>query len=725
MQSGRMDNAKAIRIQKALALGAIEGFVEQNRLGCNVFDMSTGAPLLRHEIRPRLIPPSQEKQPAQAFSRISLQDDLYYSYGFDFDPWDWRIHLFKDTTEYAPLVRRVQVAYVVTGLLLLFAGAILLLVFNRLFSKPIQRMIEAIREGHSPSTKGSYELEFLSGSIAGMMKSLEERTAWLERLYYVAITARGNRFFQQIAEAISETLGLHTVITRLETKQDPLQPAACAWTDGVAVSRENSIKGLPCDVLIRDKKPIVMPANACEHFPSAVSLQAVQADTYIGLPIFDRSGDIIGGIHVFGPKREIDSWDMNLLKTAGQMAAAEFEWQDKEKEEESIWEQMFRAQKLESLGILAGGVAHDFNNLLMGVQGRASLMLMNRKDSETHVGHLKAIEEYVQSATGLTRQLLGFARGGKYHVETADMNEVLAHSADLFGRTKKEIRIRTCFEPEPWAVEIDRRQMEQVLLNLFVNAWQAMPGGGDLLLETENVLLDDETARSFQIHPGRYVRIEVTDTGTGMDDSTRERIFDPFFTTKKMGRGTGLGLASAYGIVKHHDGALDVQSEVGKGSTFLIYLPACDKEVIRNERPEETALRGTETVLLVDDESMILDVGRQLLTELGYRVLVAGSGQEALDVYKRSGETIRLVILDMIMPNMSGRQTFEALKAFDPGVNVLLCSGYSLDGQARSILRRGCNGFIQKPFDVRELSRKLRGILDEPVHKSATSDPPS
>jgi len=724
LQSGRMDNAKAVRIQKALALGAIESFVEQNRLGCSVFDRSTAVSLLRHEIRPGLVPPSQEKKPVQAFSRISLQDDLYYSYGFDFDPWNWRIHLFKDTTEYAPLVRRVQVAYVVTGLLLLFAATILLLVFNRLFSRPIHRMIEAIREGHSPSTKGSYELEFLSESIAGMMKSLEERTAWLERLYYVAITARGNRFFRQIAEAISETLGLHTVITRLEAKQDTIQPAACAWVEGVPVSQENSIQGLPCDALVRDKKPIVIPTNACEHFPSAVSLQAVQADTYIGLPIFDRNGDIIGGIHVFGRKREIDSWDMNLLKTAGQMAAAEFEWQDKENEEESMREQMFRAQKLESLGILAGGVAHDFNNLLMGVQGRASLMLMNVKDSEAHVEHLKAIEEYVQSATNLTRQLLGFARGGKYHIETADMNEVLTHSADLFGRTKKEIGIRTHLEPEPWAVEIDRRQMEQVLLNLFVNAWQAMPGGGVLLLETKNVNLDDETAKSFRIQPGRYVRIEVTDTGTGMDDSTRERIFDPFFTTKKIGRGTGLGLASAYGIVKHHDGALDVQSEIGKGSTFLIYLPACDKEVIRNARPEEAVLTGTETILIVDDESMILDVGRQLLTELGYHVLVAGSGREALDVYKREGETIHLVILDMIMPDMSGRQTFEALKTFDPEVNVLLCSGYSLDEQARSILHQGCNGFIQKPFDVHELSRKLRDILDRRVPGTEHGTPP-
>ena len=714
MQSGRMNNAKAIRIQKALALGAIEGFVQQNRLQCRVFDMRTGDPLLRHEVQPGLILPEQQAQPAQTFSRIPLQDDLYYAYSFEFDPWDWRIHLFKDTTEYAPLVRRVQVAYVVTGLLLLSAAAILLFVFNRMFSNPIHRMIKAIRQGRSPSTKGSYELEFLSDSIARMMQSLEERTAWLERLYYVAITARGTRFFQRIAEAISETLGLHTIITRLETKQGTLQPAACAWTEGIPVSRENSLQGLPCDALIRDKQPIVMPTNACGRFPSAVCLQAVQADAYIGLPIFDRNGCMIGGIHVFGEKREIDNWDLNLLKTAGQMAAAEFEWLDKEKEEESIREQMFRAQKLESLGILAGGVAHDFNNLLMGVQGRASLMLMNAIDSEKHIEHLKAIEEYVQSATDLTRQLLGFARGGKYHVQTADMNEILAHSADMFGRTKKEIRIQPRFEPNLWTVEIDRRQIEQVLLNLFVNAWQAMPAGGDLQLRTENIFLDEEKAATFRIRPGRYVRTQVADTGIGMDEATRKQIFDPFFTTKKMGRGTGLGLASAYGIVKHHDGALDVQSDVGKGSTFLIYLPASDKEVARGDRSEQPIQGGTETVLLVDDEAMILDVGRELLTQLGYHVLVAGSGREALDVYAHAGETIHLVILDMIMPNMSGRQTFDALKKRDPGVKVLLCSGYSLDDQARTILHRGCNGFIQKPFAAHELSRKVRSILDNP-----------
>ena len=716
MQSGRMNNAKAVRIQKALALGAIEDFVRQNRLECRVLDVSTGDLLLRHEVQPGLLPPEMLEQPEKTFSRTPLHGDLHYSYGFDFDPWGWRILLFKDTTEYAPLVRRVQVAYVVTGLLLLFAAANLFFVFNHLISKPIHRMIEAIREGRPPSARGGHELEFLSESITGMMKSLEERTAWLERLYYVAITERGDRFVQRIAEAVSETLGLHAIITRLEKKQGTLQPAACAWTDGVPMSRENSIQGLPCDALIRDRQPIAVHEKAFERFPAALCLQTVHAEAYIGLPVFDRHGDMIGGIHAFGPQKDIDDWDMNLLKTAGQMAAAEFEWLDKEKEEERFQEQMFRAQKLESLGILAGGVAHDFNNLLMGIQGRASLMLMNPEDSENHVEHLKAIEEYVRSASDLTQQLLGFARGGKYHVETADMNEILAHSADLFGRTKKEIRILTNLEPDLWNVEIDRRQIEQVLLNLFVNAWQAMPGGGELRLRTRNVVLDDETAMTYSIQPGRHISIEVEDTGTGMDEATRKQIFDPFFTTKKMGRGTGLGLASAYGIVKHHDGALEVQSEIGNGSTFLIYLPVCDKEVIRDEHPEETIMSGTETVLLVDDEDMILDVGRQLLAGLGYHVLTAGSGQEAVDVYRLSDKTIQLVILDMIMPNMSGRQTFDALKALDPGIKVILCSGYSLDEQAQSILSRGCNGFIQKPFDVQELSSAVRGILDEPAH---------
>ena len=375
--------------------------------------------------------------------------------------------------------------------------------------------------------------------------------------------------------------------------------------------------------------------------------------------------------------------------------------------------QLQQAQKMEALGTLAGGIAHDFNNLLMAIQGRASILLMNKDSAHPDFEHLRGIESHVESAADLTKQLLGFARGGKYEVKPTDLNELIKKENRMFGRTKKEITIHGKYAENLWSVEIDRGQIEQVFLNLYVNAWQAMPGSGDLYVETENVTLDENYLKPFSAKPGKYVKISVTDTGIGMDKATRERIFDPFFTTKKMGRGTGLGLASAYGIVKNHGGFINVYSEKGHGSTFNIYLPASEKEVMKEKTVGSDALRGSETVLLVDDEDMIIDVAEEVLKQLGYNVLVARSGKEAIEIYEENKERIDMVILDMIMPDISGGDTYDRMKEMDPDVKVLLSSGYSINGQAKEILDRGCNGFIQKPYKMRQLSQKLREILDK------------
>jgi two-component system, cell cycle sensor histidine kinase and response regulator CckA len=370
-------------------------------------------------------------------------------------------------------------------------------------------------------------------------------------------------------------------------------------------------------------------------------------------------------------------------------------------------------QKLEALGTLAGGMAHDFNNLLMGIQGNASLALLDIDSDHPLHRRLKNIEAHVQRGVDLTRQLLGLARGGKYEVRPTDLNELVKTSGDMFGRTKKEIQIQYHLEDHLLPADVDRGQIEQVLLNLFINAWHAMPDGGDLAITTGNVTLTPSDVAAYAIPPGRYVRVSVADTGFGIDPGIRRKIFDPFFTTKGIGTGTGLGLASAYGIIKNHHGAIDVDSSVGQGSDFFFYLPASVKAIHKPKSEAERLAMGSETILLIDDEAMVLDVGKQLLEALGYRVITAGSGQAAIEIYDRQAETIDLVILDMIMPQMGGSDTFDRLRTINPDVRVLLSSGYSLDGQATSILNRGCNGFIQKPFTVTAIAKKIREVLGE------------
>lgn len=381
-------------------------------------------------------------------------------------------------------------------------------------------------------------------------------------------------------------------------------------------------------------------------------------------------------------------------------------------EEKKLQVQLQQAQKMESIGTLAGGIAHDFNNLLMGIQGRTSLMSMNLESSHPHFEHLQGIEESVKSAAALTRQLLGFARGGKYESKPTDLNDLVSKSSEMFGRTKKEIGIHCKNQKDIWTVEVDRTQIEQVLLNLYVNAWQAMSGTGKLILETENVTLDEAYAKPYAVNPGRFVKITVTDTGIGMDKATQRRIFDPFFTTREKSTGTGLGLASVYGIIKNHGGIITVQSRKGKGATFNVFLPVTEKEVVREKELSQELVLGTESVLLVDDEKAITEVGQKLLEALGYSVFLAKNGKEAIETYENNESKIDIVILDMIMPEMGGAETYDRLKEIDPEIKVLLSSGYSIDGLAKTILAKGCNGFMQKPFGLKDLSTALRDILE-------------
>lgn len=447
----------------------------------------------------------------------------------------------------------------------------------------------------------------------------------------------------------------------------------------------------------------------------------------VGVPF--RAGSKVAGIMglgCFGGGCKLGQAEMKILARFAELSSIalenaslhsrlreELEQRKKaETERAGMERQLLQAQKMEAIGTLAAGLAHDFNNLLMGVQGNASLMLSELNEDHRHHERLRNIEEYVRRGAELTRQLLGFARGGKIDVKATDLNALMRNSAALFIRTKRELVLQASYQEDLWPVQVDQGQINQVLLNIYINAWQAMPGGGTLTVSTENVTMGEQAARSLTLSPGKYVRLLISDSGVGMDDKTRVRIFEPFFTTKKAGQGTGLGLAGVYGIVKNHGGAIEVESQVGEGTTFRIHLPASEGECPPPPKNMPETVKGSGTILLIDDEEMIIRVAGEILEKIGFRVLTATSGKEAVELFKKSPLPIDLVVLDIVMPEMSGAQVFEKLKEINPGVRVLLSSGYSMEGQARELLKKGCQGFIQKPFGMSELSKKIREVME-------------
>jgi two-component system, cell cycle sensor histidine kinase and response regulator CckA len=388
-------------------------------------------------------------------------------------------------------------------------------------------------------------------------------------------------------------------------------------------------------------------------------------------------------------------------------------------EKKNVESKLQQAQKMEAIGTLAGGIAHDFNNLLMGIQGNISLMYLDISPGHALYDNILSIEHLVDSGANLTRQLLGFARGGKYVVKPVNLNDVVAKTAALFGRTRKAIRIHETYASDLRLVMADRGQIEQVMINLYLNAWQAMSEKGDLHLRTQNVTIDKHFVKSFKVADGEYVRVSVTDTGKGIDPAIKHRIFDPFFTTKEFGCGSGLGLASVFGIVKNHGGIVDFESNADRGTTFSVYLPVATEPGKEPQPAPEGILKGPETILLIDDESYILDVGAKMLGKMGYTVVKADCGEAAVQVFRENATQIDLVILDMIMPDIGGGEVFDRLRTIRPDVKVLLASGYSL-GDAAAIIERGCNGFIQKPFSMEKLSHAIREVIDHGHHQPAS-----
>ncbi|BBO70696.1 hypothetical protein DSCA_46260 [Desulfosarcina alkanivorans] len=392
--------------------------------------------------------------------------------------------------------------------------------------------------------------------------------------------------------------------------------------------------------------------------------------------------------------------------------------------ERELQAQLFQSQKMEAIGTLAGGIAHDFNNLLMSIQANISLLRMEDNPNKTFVRRLDCIERHIQTGASLTRQLLGYARKGKYRPMPLDLNPLIREALATFGRTRKALTLHSEIREDLPRIQADRGQMDLVLLNLLINASDAMPDGGVLTVKTDVCTIPPTGMPSLSLAPGDYVHLRVTDTGMGMDKTTQARIFEPFFTTKAMGRGTGLGMASVYGVVKNHKGAITVSSTPGEGTALDLYFPAV-RDACDAPARQPSLHTGKGRILFIDDEPDLLEAEAELMERIGYQVVCKRSGFGALKILTENTDLFDLVIMDMVMPAMGGRELYGYIRRITPEMRILLSTGFSDAPGTADLLSHDQTEMIRKPYTVEALSEKIIDMLEGDDAQAMVSCPGS
>jgi len=548
-------------------------------------------------------------------------------------------------------------------------------------------------------------------------KRIIEQIDRLKRLSELGISLTGDPIdiFQRIAVVIGELLGVPVV--NLSEIRDGKLVFLSSYNKGNVTPFAGScvLSNTPC-ATVEETKDLRVYHNVTELFPEAAFLKQYNAYTYCGFPALDADGRVVAVICLLDDRpHDFSEEDKYLMKILAQRIGAEIERQKILDDRRKLETQLLQAVKMEAIGRFAGGIAHDFNNLLSVIMGYTEMLLMDLSPTDPTAERISIVRAAGEKAAELTRQLLAFSRRQVLELRTVNANSVIENMSKMLTRIiGEDILLELHALASAGTVMADSGQLEQVLMNLAVNARDAMPEGGRLIIETSDVTLDESYAISHEeIIPGPYVMIAVSDNGTGMTKEVQEKIFEPFFTTKKAGIGTGLGLAMIYGIVKQHHGYIYVYSEPGKGTTFKIYLPAVQKDVIKAEKEKVPLLEGNETILVVDDDPFISKLAVDMLTPLGYRLLRARNGETALKTSDAFEGSIDVLLTDVVMPGMNGKELAEAFLRRRPGAKVVFMSGYTPDVIAhRSIIEKE-TAFIQKPLTLYKLAGKLREVLDK------------
>lgn len=473
--------------------------------------------------------------------------------------------------------------------------------------------------------------------------------------------------------------------------------------------------------LDRSEWDLIISDHSMPHFSGKEALKVVRSKN-ADLPFIFISGTIGEDAAVAALKNGAQDYLMknNLVRLVPAVQRALEEVQQR-RQRANLERQVQQLQKFEAIGRLAGGIAHDFNNVLTAIRGWAELELKESPQGSKSQERLQNICAQAHLATGLTSQLLAFARRQFLERRRIDLNALVDEGTSLLQRViGEDIELRIVLASDLQVTLADPVQIDQVLMNLCLNARDAMPKGGQLIIETRNVEIDEDYARFHtEAKPGSYVLLSVSDTGMGMDATTIEHIFEPFFTTKEVGKGTGLGLATVFGIIKQHNGFINVYSELGKGTTFRVYLPATSGTAEKlNEQVEEGPLGGTETLLLAEDNENLRELAQETLGALGYRLILAANGIEAVDLYRANADSIDAVVLDVVMPSMSGPDAYLEMIRIQPRLPAVFTTGYTAEAAAVSSLAEQGAWIVQKPYGARGLSRAIRGVLEQKKNDS-------
>jgi PAS domain S-box-containing protein len=803
LQSGHANDPKALRISKAETIGAIEDFLRRNDVGGRISD-STGAELFASPAvaAPAVIAETAPKRTGAAVLAVHHENRDYYLTDVEFEPWSWRIQIFKNAAEFDELKKTVRSVYLVTGVVLAFSTVLLFFSLNRTVKVPVRKIIDDIRSGRAPHYDGIAEFAFLSANIGQMMTDLQESeqavrdiAAGLGEGVYVVDTSGDIVFMNREAERLlgwseAEVLGraahevFHHYLQAPGTNADHTCPLKAVIRSGetfrceterfsrrdgtllpvsyvtAPLKKEGVISGAITafqDITARQKAEEERQrlVTAIEQAGEAVFISDPEMIIHYVNPAFERiSGysaeEIIGrpshvlnvATHYRRITRKIadtlargDVWSGRLVNQRKDGSIYEAEAtispvRDRDgavidfvhihrdiTHEVRLERELRQAHKMEAIGTLAGGIAHDFNNILTGIIGYTQLALARSKTTEAQQRDLKLVLQSAQRASDLVRQILTFSRSKELERIPMQVTPSTKEALKLLRSSLPstiEIRQQIDLKAEEDMVLADPTQVHQVLMNLCTNAAHAMRGkGGILSVKLAALEIQGPTALPHaELGPGAYVCLTVSDNGHGIDEEIIERIFDPYFTTKELGQGTGLGLAVVQGIVKGCGGAITVYSEPGMGATFNVYLPRIKADLPPVAESTEVPTGGSERILFVDDETMLVDLAKATLQSLGYRVRAENSSRQALAAFRTTPEAFDLLITDMTMPGLTGADLAREILALRPEMPIILCTGFSEQINAGQAKRMGIRGFIMKPYVTSQLAETIRTVLD-------------